>query len=304
MPGGAAGAYRALDPSLSASELERLLALEGLDRPIHERYRCWLFGRAASGCRVWPGGGILRGDLGFSRVHQRPVAVLLADRLLHTLRLMMPALLIALLGATVAGVWAAQFEGRWPDKVIGAASILGQSTPVQWGALMAILIGAIYLRAFPPGGIAGVDDNSWLRHMHHAALPVLVLAAYYGAFWTRYLRLELLAVLRRPFVTAARAKGLTSREVWRRHVLPNALVPMVTSVSLMLPAVFSGVLVVEQVFSYPGMGLLMFESIREQDPLTAMVVFLLYAGLAMLATALSDLCVRWLNPALGARASR
>ena len=295
MPGGAAGAYRALDPQLSRQEVERLVALEGGNRPLLTRYRCWWLGQQASACGFWPSRGLLFGDLGFSRVYQRPVADLLGERIGRTFLLMVPAFLLALAGAVRLGLWSA--PGGWPDRAISAATFVGQSLPLQWAGLMAILVGAVYTGAFPPGGVSGIDDDSWWRRVHHLVLPVTCIAAYHGAYWTRYLRLELRSVLQRPFVHAARAKGLTETEVWRRHILPNALVPMLTSVGLSLPSLFSGALVIEQVFSYPGIGLLMFESVREHDHLTATVVFVIYAGLAMLATSLADGLVGRLHPA-------
>ena len=301
MPGGAGAAYRALDPSLTTEEVERLLTLEGLDQPIHRRYGCWLLGRGASGCARWPARGVLRGDLGHSRVYHQPVTSVLRVRLVSTLALMLPALALAVVASIGLGLWAATREGRWSARVIGALTFVGQSTPLQWGALMAILVGSVYAGVFPPGGAHSIDRATLASRLHHAALPTVCLAAYHSAFWTRYLRLELLRVSSRPFVIAARAKGLTEGQVWRRHVLPNAMVPMLTSVALSLPSVFSGVLVVEQVFSYPGMGLLMYESVLEQDHLTAMVVFLAYAALAMVTTWLADALLFWLHPEATAR---
>lgn len=296
MPGGAESAYRALDPALDADEIRRLMTLEGRDLPIWHRYLCWWQGRTASGCERWPGGGVLRGDLGYSRAFVRPVWPLLAERLTNTLRYMIPAVGLGLLGSVLFGLWAARTVGRWPDRLISAATFVGQSAPLHWTALLAIVGAAIYWPLFPPGGIAGVDDDSWLDLAHHAALPVACLAGYHAAVWTRYLRLELLSVEARPFVTAARAKGLPEHIVWYRHILPNAIVPLITSVSLVLPSVFSGALVIEKVFSYPGVGLLMIDSVQQQDHLTAMVVFLIYAALAMTATSLADGLVRQLDP--------
>ncbi|MEO1334584.1 MAG: ABC transporter permease [Myxococcota bacterium] len=304
MPGGLAGVYRTLDPNLTQAEIDRLLTLEGRNHSVLQQYRCWCLGRTVDGCERWPGGGILRGDLGFSRRFQRPVVDLLMERLGHTIRIMVPAILLAILIAVVCGWGAARWEGRWIDRSIRVVTVALQSAPLQWSGLMAILVGAIYLSVFPPGGVTDFGQDTWRSRFWHAVLPVLCLSAYYGAFWTRYLRMALLSAAARPHVTAARAKGLSEIQVWRHHIVPQGLVPMLTSISITIPSVFSGVLVIEKVFSYPGLGLLMFDSIRFQDPLTAMVGFLLYAMLAMLATVAADALVGWLHPEALRRSAR
>ncbi|MEM7675717.1 MAG: ABC transporter permease [Myxococcota bacterium] len=296
MPGGRAGVYRTLDAEMTQAEIERLLALEGRNGTLVAQYRCWWFGRDASGCQRWPGGGIFWGDLGYSTHFQRPVADLLIERLTHTIRIMGPALVLSVMLALILGTAAARWEGHGLDRVIRAATVLSQSSPLQWSGLMAIFIGAIYLGVLPPGGITEVGRDTIASRLRHTVLPVLCLTAYYGAFWTRYVRLALLSAAARPHVMAARAKGLSEAQIWQYHILPLGLVPMLTSVSLTLPSIFSGVLVIESVFSYPGLGLLMFDSIRHQDSLTAMVGFLLYAGTAMFATAVADAAVGWLHP--------
>ncbi len=303
MPGGARGAYLALHPDLSSEEVERLLTIEGFDRPIAARYRCWWLGRTAAGCGYWPGGGVLRGDFGYSRLDGRSVGGLLAERWPRTLTLMVPAMMLALLSATGFGFWSARRAGRWPDRLVSIATFGAQATPLHVAAAFAIVVGALYGGFFPPGGAGPVEPSSSLSHIRYAVLPILCLAGYFGAIWTRYLRLELLVVAGRSYVTAARAKGLSEGQVWLRHILPNALTPMLTSVVLAIPSVFSGALVIESVFSYPGIGLLMFDSVRLQDHLTAMVAFLMYAAAAMVATTVGDGLVRWLHPAIGARAS-
>jgi peptide/nickel transport system permease protein len=299
MPGSAEDALIAQSAEMSAADLERLQKLRGLDRPVSERYVCWLFGHGDRGaddrCAYWPSRGVLFGDLGFSRVHKVPVAEILGQRIASTLTLSIPSFIIAVLASILFGTIAAVRRGaieRW----MGAIASIGVALPAHWLSMITILVGALWLGLFPASGMEDARSPGLLSRVHHAILPVSVLAFLYASHWTRYVRSSLLEVLSQDYVRTARALGLTERRVILRHALPNALIPIVTVLAQSLPGLFSGALVIETVFAYPGMGVLILESVQGRDHLVAMVVFLAIAAITMIATLLADLSYRAIDP--------
>lgn len=305
MPGNTEDMLLAASPELRAEDLDRLRSLRGLDRPLLERYGCWLTGRgtsagpdaAAHTCAYWPSErGILGGDLGWSRVHKLPVRAILSARVPRTLTLTVPAFLIALLLAIPLGVWAAQRHARWPDHLLRAVSFIGVSLPMHWLAMIAILLFSLRLRLLPTSGVTDLSDPSLRSVIRHAILPVAILTLFFAARWIRYLRSAVLECLHLDFVRMARAKGLSERQVLWRHAFPNAAIPFITIVSQSIPALFSGALVIERVFAYPGVGLLLYESVEANDHLVAIVVFLVYAALTMAAAWFADLVYVALDP--------
>lgn len=288
MPGRAEDQILAQNPDLSRAEVDRIRALRGLDRPVSARYACWVIGRRNSACTWWPSRGLLRGDLGHSSIHHVPVAQVLAQRTPNTLRLMLPAMLLALLLTVPLGVLAATRSGRTADHLVTAFTFVGVCSPMHWLALLFIFVFALELPWLPAGGIAGVGDESLGSYVHHAVLPVLVAAVFFAGRWTRYLRAAIRETLGADFLDTARAKGLSEGRVVWVHALRYALLPLITVVTQSLPALFSGTLVLERVFTYPGVGLLIFESIEGDDHLVAVVVVLIAAAATMLAMLLGD----------------
>ncbi len=295
MPGSVEDQILAQNPSLSAEAIDRIRTLRGLDRSGFARYGCWLVGRHDAVCAWWPGGeGLLFGDLGWSSVHRERVAPLLWRRFGVTFALMFPAMLLSLLVAVPLGAWAAQ-DARF-DRVARALTFLGLSTPGHWTALLAVFVFAVTLGWFPASGVSSVTDDGLLGRIHHAVLPVGVLMIVFVSRWSRFVRNATREALEEPFVQTARAKGLDERRVLWGHAVKNALFPLVTVVTQSLPALFSGALIVERVFAQPGVGLLLFESVHQQDLLVAMVVFLVYAAATMISMALADALYAWIDP--------
>jgi peptide/nickel transport system permease protein len=289
MPGSPEDQLLAANPRLAENDLERIRAVRSLDRPIHARYICWLVGRTAGLCDAWPSEqGILGGDLGWSSVHKLPVREVLGARLTRTLAVTIPAFLIALMMSTTLGALAAIRRGRLLDRAVNLGAFLGLSVPSHWLAMMAILVFAVLLGWLPASGAVDIGDEGLGSHVRHAILPVAILSTFYAARWTRYVRASMLEVLSADFVRTARAKGLTERRVVFGHALPNALFPLVTVVAQSIPGLFSGALIVERVFAYPGIGVLVFESVEANDHLVAIVVFMIYAALTMFAALLAD----------------
>lgn len=293
MPGRAEDQILAQNPDLSREEVARIRRLRGLDRPVAARYACWVIGRRNSACGWWPGRGLISGDLGHSSVHHLPVVQVLAERAPNTLRLMLPAMLLALLLAIPLGVLSAARPGRAGDLAVSAFTFVGICSPVHWLALLFIFLFALALPWFPTGGITDVGDRSFGSYLHHAALPVLVASLFFASRWTRYLRASMREALAADFLDTARAKGLSEGRVIWVHGLRHALLPLITVVTQSLPALFSGTLVLERVFTYPGVGLLIFESVEGDDHLVAVVVVLISAAATMLAMLLGDLAY-WL----------
>lgn len=304
LPGSPEEALIASNPELSSADVARIRTLRGLDRPIPERYVCWLFGRGAekigenSGtCTYWPSArGILGGDLGFSQVHKLPVSEILAVRLPATFSLMFPAFFLSLALAIALGITSAVKHGSTFDRWVSRFCFGGMSVPVHWISLMAILVFAVTLRAFPAGGIRDPVDPSFGSLLHHAVLPITVLSIGFTSRWTRFVRTSTLEVLHLDFVRTARSSGVEERTILLRHVFPNALLPLIAVVAGSAPALFSGALVVETVFTYPGMGVLIFESLMKNDHLVAIVVFLIYSALSLSFALLADLAYQAVDP--------
>jgi peptide/nickel transport system permease protein len=265
----------------------------GLDLPLHTQYWRYLTNAA-------------RGDFGFSFPHHRPVSAVLAEALPNTLLLMGVALVLAFLGGITIGVIQARRRGEPLDWGLGLGSLFFYSMPDFWLALMMLLVLAYRMSLFP---VTGMFDPVLFPYMGfwervadvlwHLALPAITLALLAAAAIARFQRAALLEVARQDFIRVARAKGLPERLVVRRHVLRNALLPVITMFGLALPALLGGSVFVEKVFSWPGMGLLLVDAITARDyPLvTAAVVIasaLVAAGslVADLLYALADPRVR------------
>lgn len=286
------------DPSLSDERIEAVRALRGLDRSLPERYRCWLIGREGSGCGWWPGGqGLLRGDLGWSRAHGRPVGDLLLERLGRTLAIMGPAFALALVASLALGSWAAARRGRWPDQVVSGLGILGLAAPLHWVALLAVLAFGLGLGWLPTSGMEDPRAPGLASKVEHAVLPVAVTAAFFASRWIRHVRAAVAEVLAAPFVIALRSRGMTDRQI-AGAVLRAALGPVLTVIGHSLPSLFSGSVVIERVFVYPGMGSLLLDAVYADDHLVAAVLLLGYSGVTLVAALATDLVVLAVDPRL------
>lgn len=263
----------------------------GLDRPLHEQFITYI-------------GKSLRGDLGQSYKFSRPVADLIKDRIGPTILLVLTALLTAIFVGTLLGV----FASRRPDSIASGAvtvlSLVGYAMPVFWtGILLVILFGKVWpvmpiagmrdVRQFGVGGWAAVLDV-----LHHLVLPALTLTIIYIAQYSRLARASMLEILGSDYIRTARAKGLGERMVIFKHALRNALMPVVTIAGLQFGNLISGAVLVETVFSWPGLGTLALESILGRDYPTLLGVLTFSAMLVIVANLLTDLSYRWIDPRL------
>jgi len=257
---------------------ERLDRAYGFDRPAVERYARWL------------GALALRGELGWSHSRHRPVRELIA------------AALPPLAAGVALGVAAAARRGRWPDRLIGVGGLLLYAMPTFWLGLMAILLFTFVVPVFPAASMrsVGAVDWSWPRRLAdlawHLALPAAVLGLASAAAMTRFVRAGLLEALGEEFVRAARARGLDDRRVMLGHALRNAAIPLINLVGLSLPILFSGSLVVEVVFAWPGMGRLTYDAIRAHDVSVVLAATLLAALMVVAGNLAADLAMAAVDP--------
>ena len=240
-----------LDSSATPEEVARLRARLGLDKPLPLQMANW-YGR------------ILQGDLGQSILLNRSVTAAILERLPVTLSLAAIALVAAVLGGVAAGILAAMNHNRWPDQAIMVAALFGLSVPDFWLGLVLILAFAVKLGLVPTGGFVPLSE-SVAGGLRSIALPAVTLAAVQVGFIARMARASMLDVLNQDFIRTADAKGLSRFEVVMLHGLPNALVPILTVIGIVAGALLGGTVVIEQVFSIPGVGRLVIGAILSRD---------------------------------------
>lgn len=282
-PGGPEGALlesgRFIDPQVLEAYRERL----GLDRPLPEQYVRWL-------------GAAVRGDLGVSFSTTRPVSEMIVERLPATVELMGAAFLLAALLAGALGVTSAVRQYSWLDHAGTGLSFLGLAMPVFWFGLILQLVFGVWLGWLPVSGTGTVGAASPGDHLLHLVLPATVLSFRYVAGWSRYLRSSLLGALRADYVRTARAKGLPERIVVGRHAVRNALIPVVSVMALDLAALFSGAVITETVFAWPGIGRLFVQAMFARDYPLLMGILLLGSAMVVLFNLLADILYGLLDP--------
>ena len=240
-------------------------------------------------------------DLGWSFRYNESVLQLIAGRLPATALLMISVLVIALVLGCLAGTIAAVSRHRWVDVAVSILATLGFATPLFWLGLMLMVLFSAHLHWLPAGGILtpGVAATGWamLRDLAaHMVLPVFCLAAYYLAIYARLMRASVLEVSGLDFVRTARAKGLSRVATIRAHVVPNALLPIVTMTALQFGALFSGSVAIETVFSWPGLGQLALDAVASRD-LNLLLGILFFSSVLVLAVNLIvDLAYGWFDP--------
>lgn len=273
-----------LDPSISVEARSRQIEALGLNAPAHVQYGRWL-------------GSVVTGDLGTSFTRRMPVSDMILERLPNTLLLMMAAALLAIAVAIPIGVLSARKPYTPLDYSVTFGSFLGLATPNFWLGLMLIMLFSVHLGWTPVGGVATLGgDFSILDRLHHLILPAIVLAAADLAGLVRYTRSSMLEVLQQDYIRTARAKGLSERTVVYRHGLRNGLIPIVTIIGLMLPTFVGGAVIVESLFSWPGIGKMFIDAVFERDYPVIMGITMLGAVLTVLGNLLADICYAALDP--------
>ena len=267
-----------------------------LDRPIHERYLCWVLGSSGPSCESWPTRGLLFGDLGASRVYNQPVTEIFFSKLLSSFRLLIPAFLIAAFLALGLGALASTPNFAWVARMNNLISFSGLAFPVHWIGLSLLLVFSVQWRIFPVGGINNLSEPSFFGALQHAFLPVFVLSLFYFSRWVGHVQSQFQEVLKQDYIQVARAKGLKESRIILVHALPAAALPIITVIGHSIPGIFSGAVVTERVFSYPGLGLLLLDSIKSDDYFLAMTILLVFALVSFVCTIIIDLTYQKLDP--------
>ena len=283
MPGDPIDVMVQSDPNLTTSDAERLKALYGLDKPLLERYKNWL-------------SSALTGDFGYSRIHNRPTLEILVPRLINTTWLMAASLFLSLILAIPLGIYSALHPYSRSDYFINLLALGGISIPVFWLALMLIILFSGSLGWLPAGGMGSTGDGGLTDRISHMILPVVTLSIASIGSLTRYVRSAMMEVLRNEYIRTARAKGLSRYKIVYKHALRNAMIPVVTVLALSFGTLFSGALITETMFSYLGMGKLIYDSIIGNDYNLALVSLLFATGLVLTGNLLADLAYAWLDP--------
>ncbi len=275
-----------MDPEMrmNPEAVARWKELRQLDRPLHEQYYSWLV-------------NLLKGDFGISLIHNRPVLELITERLPATLLLTGTSLLVALLFAVPLGILSAVKQGTFLDKWISFFTLCGVSLPNFWLGMLLILLFAYHLNWLPASSLRTVGvAASFYDYIKHLILPVVVLSTGSAAYYIRYIRAGILEVIGQDYILTARAKGLKESTVLFRHILRNSMIPVVTVVSLSLPFLFTGAMVTEYVFSWPGMGRWIIMATLSRDYPSVLAVNVIVAALVVLCNLGADLLYAYFDP--------
>ena len=291
LPGNAAEVM--LGESATPEAVAALAQQLGLDRPAPERYLHWLAGLATL-------------DVGNSHAYDTPIVALIAERLVVTVPLALLAMLLTTVLALAAGLYAASRHNRLGDLGVMAASQVGIAVPSFWFGILLVMLFAVKLPWFPAGGFPGWTEDegggpwSGLRAL---LLPAVALAVVQAAILARITRSAVLDVLREDFVRTARAKGLSQRAVLWGHVLRNAMVPVLTVMGLQFANLVTGTIVVENVFSLPGLGRLIFQAISNRDLILVQNIVMLLAATVIAINFVVDVLYAVIDPRLKASAA-
>jgi peptide/nickel transport system permease protein len=281
----------ATNPNVPAEVRAALRASFGLDDPVSVRYFRWF-------------AAMLQGDWGFSFASRIDVETLIVQRIPVTLLIIGSSQVLALLIALPVGIYAATRPYSIFDQIANTLAFVGFSLPTFFTGILFILLFSIHLGWLPFVYRADISATGWAwywEHFKQAIMPVAVLGLFQGASWTRYVRSAVLDVIRLDYVTTARAKGLAERVVVLKHVVRNALIPVVTLVALTMPAVFGGAIVTEQIFRVPGIGSLLISAILANDTPVIMAVTFVLSCLVILFNLLADVIYGWLDPRISYR---
>lgn len=284
MPGDPVELLITSDPKVKPEDIERLKKVYGLDQPIYLRYFKWL--KQVT----------LEGDLGFSRTYKRPTSEILKSRLLNTLQLMIWSFVLSLIVAIPIGIYSAVKQYSTFDYFVNLIVFLGISIPSFWLGILMILLFSVKLQWLPAGGMLTIGIDSFMDRLRHLILPTVVLSVQSVSGWSRYIRASMLEVLHEDYIRTARAKGASEKTIIFYHAFRNALIPTVTILALSIPGLFSGALITETIFAWPGMGRLLYDSVIGSDYYVAMLCFLSLGILTLIFNFLADVLYVAIDP--------
>jgi len=284
-----------ISQSMGGADEELLIEIRkdyGLDQPYFQQLATYI-------------GKVLRFDLGHSFFFNEPVSKLVLERIPATLLLVITAQILALLLGVVLGVYSARKPNGMMSHFVTFFALFGYSAPVFWTGILLLIAFSLHIPLFPVAGMRDVtiEGNFWIHAidvMKHMILPVITLASIFLALYSRLARATMIETLGTDFVRTARAKGLPERQVVYKHALRNSLSPVVTLAGLQFSAVVSGAVLVEAVFSWPGLGTLAFQSIIARDTPTILGILFFSALVVIIGNLLTDLALRFVDPRVGA----
>lgn len=282
LPGGPMAMYTN-DPNITEEQLARIRAAYGMDDPVHVRYLSWL-------------GRVVRGDLGNSFADGRPVSFRIRGRLPATFQLLGAAYVLAIVTAIPLGIMAALRQYSVMDYITTVLAYLGISMPTFWFGIVLIIVFSVNLGWFPSGGRMPPAGGNLMEMIHYMVLPTIVLALYSIAGWSRFMRSSMLEIIRSDYIVTARSKGLAERTVIYKHALRNAIIPVVTVIALEGRFLFSGAVVTEAIFAWPGMGRLYWGSVIKRDYPVLMGILIITALLVIAFNLLADFLYAVLDP--------
>lgn len=279
-------AYVLLGPNATQDQVVAVQKQLGLNRPLWDQYGIWL-------------SGILHGNFGQSWINDYPVSSLIRSKFPATAALAIGSLLVALLISFPIGIAAALREGTWVDRVALFYTSLGLGVPTFWLGILLVLAFSLRLKWLPPSGYVPITQEP-LASLKMLILPSFTLGIYLSAIFARFLRSSILAVIQQDYVRTAAAKGLPARTVIARHVLKNALIPVVTMLGLQFGGLLGGAVIVEAIFDWPGLGRLLVTSIASRDYAVVQGTILLAAVAYLVVNLITDLTYGFLDPRIRA----
>ena len=273
-------------PRVSEAALEARAIAMGLDKPFYVQYFIWLK-------------QLLQGNMGYSVKSYQPVLEMIKSHLGPTLLLMGVSLIVSLLIAIPAGIYSAVHQYSKGDYAVVTFSFLGSSVPSFFLALLLIYVFTVKLGVLPSSGMITLGtEGGFADVLKHMIMPVLVLAFSLAGSNIRYIRSAVLEILQQDYLRTARAKGIGRFKVLYKHALRNALVPIVTVIGMQIPMLFGGAVIIEQVFSWPGLGLMTMSAITARDYPVIMGVCLLSAIVVLAANLLTDIMYALVDPTI------
>jgi peptide/nickel transport system permease protein len=281
----------ATNPNVPPEVRANLRAKFGLDDPIAVRYVRWF-------------ASMMKGDWGFSFVSRVNVDDLILQRLPTTLFVLGSAQVLGILIALPIGTMSALRPYSWFDQIATTFAFIGFSLPTFFTGLVFILVFSIWLDWLPFIYRADISATGWRwywEHVRQAIMPVAVLGLFQGATLTRFMRSAVLDVVRLDYVNTARAKGLSEKTTVVKHVVRNAMIPVVTLLALQIPTVFGGAIITEQIFRVPGIGSLLITSILANDTPVVMAITFVISALVVLSSLVADIVYGWLDPRISYR---
>ena len=282
-PGGPLAVYT-LNPTITAQDIERIKHIFGLDQPVYIQYLKWAY-------------GMFTGNWGFTFFGGRPVQEVILERIPATFLLMGSAMSLAIILGMLIGILGAVKRYSVFDYLATTGAMVALSFPTFWFGLMTIFIFADRLGWLPSGGMFTLgEEGNIMDRISHLILPTVVLALVLVAQWSRYTRSSFLEVIHQDYIRTARSKGLSGKRLLFRHAFPNAMVPLVALAGIQLPWLFSGALVTETIFSWPGMGRLFVDALTVKEYPILMGMIMVTAFAVIVGNLVADVAMSLIDP--------